>query len=41
MQMLDWNKTGRTFYLLDTFSGVDLKYVTEVELEEGIAEKSK
>ncbi len=40
MSYLDWDRTGRTFYLLDTFSGVDSRYVTEVELQEGVLEKN-
>lgn len=41
MQFLDWSKTGRTFYLLDTFCGTDLRYVTPTELAEGAIEKSR
>jgi hypothetical protein len=40
MSYLDWDKTGRIFYLLDTFSGVDVRYVSGVELEEGILKKN-
>jgi Macrocin-O-methyltransferase (TylF) len=41
MHALNWNALGRTFYLLDTFSGVDERYVTAEEAESGILEKSK
>jgi len=36
MKYLDWNSLGRTFWLLDTFSGIDERYVTPGELEDGI-----
>lgn len=29
MQYLDWNNAGKTFYLLDTFSGLDPRYAAE------------
>ena len=38
---LDWSSTGRTFFLLDTFSGIDTRYVSEAELEAGAVEKDK
>lgn len=41
MKYLDWDKLNRTFYLLDTFQGLDPKYVSEAELAEGILEKNK
>lgn len=41
MTYLNWDSTGRVFYLLDTFSGVDERYVTAVELEQGVLEKNK
>jgi hypothetical protein len=31
MESLDWNRGSRTFYLLDTFSGVDESLLTEAE----------
>jgi hypothetical protein len=40
MAYLNWNDNGRTFYLLDTFSGVDERYVSNAELEEGILKKN-
>lgn len=41
MQLLDWNKMSKTFYLLDTFSGIDPQYVSEEERTEGILEKNQ
>jgi len=40
MEMLDWDTTNRKFYLLDTFSGIDPRYISAVEAEEGILEKN-
>jgi len=33
MHYLDWDSTGRLFYLLDTFSGMDPRYATPADLE--------
>src|SRR5262249_27397981 len=41
MQLLDWDKTGRHFFLLDTFSGFDERYLTDEEVAEGAMEKNK
>jgi hypothetical protein len=41
MQHLNWDTTGRTFFLLDTFAGIDTRYVTAVELEQGVLEKNQ
>jgi len=41
MTALDWDMTGRTYYLLDTFSGIDARYVTPTELAEGVLEKNR
>ena len=41
MQYLDWDSTGKMFYLLDTFKGIDERYVTPQELEGGVLEKNK
>lgn len=41
MELLDWDRTGRTFHLLDTFSGIDPRYVSEAEEAEGILEKNR
>jgi hypothetical protein len=40
MEDLDWNSTGRKFYLLDTFSGVDDRYLSDQEKAGGVSEKS-
>jgi hypothetical protein len=40
MQYLDWNTQDRLFFLLDTFSGLDLRYVTEEELQKGAVDKN-
>jgi O-methyltransferase len=36
MEYLDWKKTGRTFYLLDTFRGLSEKYISPGERARGI-----
>jgi hypothetical protein len=41
MKYLDWDSTGRIFYLLDTFSGIDERYVTPAELEGGVLAANK
>lgn len=41
MQYLDWNSLDKTFYLLDTFSGLDPRFVSRTELEEGILAKNE
>ncbi|MBC7900291.1 MAG: class I SAM-dependent methyltransferase, partial [Saprospiraceae bacterium] len=35
MHYLDWDQTGKTFYLLDTFAGMDERYVSEKEINAG------
>jgi hypothetical protein len=40
MDYLDWSATGKTFYLLDTFEGLDARFISEEEREAGILEKS-
>jgi hypothetical protein len=40
MDYLDWTTLDKHFFLLDTFSGIDLSNVTEQELAEGIARKN-
>jgi hypothetical protein len=40
MHALDWDTLGKTFYLLDTFSGIDKQLVSQGELDEGILEKN-
>lgn len=41
MHHLNWDVLNKTFYLLDTFSGVDDCYVSQNERAEGILEKDK
>ena len=41
MHYLNWDALGKTFYLLDTFKGIDERYVTPQELEGGVLEKNK
>jgi hypothetical protein len=41
MKALDWDQTGRTFYLLDTFAGLDERYISEKEKEGGVIEKNR
>ncbi len=41
MQFLDWDRLGKQFYLLDTFRGIDERYVSDEKLASGITEKSK
>jgi hypothetical protein len=40
MEYLDWNTQNRRFFLLDTFSGLDLRYVTEEEVAKGAIDKN-
>lgn len=41
MQMLDWDQTGRRFYLLDTFSGIDERYINDDDRAVGVLERNK
>lgn len=41
MAYLDWNSTGRRFYLLDTFSGIDERYISEDDLKVGVLERNR
>lgn len=41
MTALDWNAQGRDFYLLDTFSGIDERYVSQADLAAGALERNK
>lgn len=41
MQYLDWNKVGKQFFLLDTFRGLDPRYVSKAELDDGVLEKGR
>jgi hypothetical protein len=40
MEHLDWDRLGKTFYLLDTFAGLDPRFVTAGEREAGALETS-
>ena len=40
MHYLNWNSLDKAFYLLDTFSGIDARYVSEIEIAEGVLEKN-
>jgi len=40
MQHLNWNSLDKTFYLLDTFNGIDRRYVSEAEIAEGVLTKN-
>jgi hypothetical protein len=40
MEYLDWNALDRDFYLLDTFAGLDERFVSASERESGSLEKS-
>jgi Macrocin-O-methyltransferase (TylF) len=41
MEFLDWNSMNRKFYLLDTFEGIDPRYVSTEECENGVLKKSE
>ncbi|GAB4934388.1 class I SAM-dependent methyltransferase [Mycobacterium avium subsp. hominissuis] len=41
MEYLDWDRLGKTFYLLDTFAGIDPRFVTDNERAAGALEISK
>lgn len=41
MRLLDWNMTNRTFYLLDTFTGIDERYVTQDDIAVGVLERNQ
>jgi len=41
MHYLDWNSLDKAFYLLDTFYGLDERYVSEQEKKAGALEMSK
>jgi macrocin-O-methyltransferase TylF-like protien len=40
MESLDWDARNKTFYLLDTFAGLDQRYVSRDEIDAGALEKS-
>ncbi|MGV0838515.1 class I SAM-dependent methyltransferase [Mycolicibacterium thermoresistibile] len=41
MEYLDWDRLDKTFYLLDTFAGIDPRFVTDEERRAGALEKSE
>ncbi len=41
MEHLDWDSLGKTFYLLDTFCGIDERFLTPEEREQNLTEKNK
>jgi hypothetical protein len=40
MTLLDWDSTGRTFYLLDTFAGLDPRYISSEEKAAAIMDRN-
>jgi hypothetical protein len=40
MQLLDWDRLGKQFYLLDTFRGIDVGSLSEDDRREGVVEKN-
>ncbi|MDR2186694.1 MAG: TylF/MycF family methyltransferase [Azonexus sp.] len=41
MEDLDWNNTGRKFYLLDTYAGIDDRYLSAHEKIAGVSDRSR
>lgn len=41
MEYLDWDRLDKTFYLLDTFAGIDPRFISENERRAGALEKSQ
>lgn len=41
MKDLDWDSTGKTFYLLDTFSGIDERYLSAQEKSGDVVNKNQ
>lgn len=41
MEFLDWDSLNRTFYLLDTFEGVDLRFCSDEDIKGGAAKKNE
>ncbi len=41
MQYLDWDSLGRMFYLLDTFAGIDERYISDEERKKGVMARNK
>jgi hypothetical protein len=40
MQLLDWDRLGKQFYLLDTFRGIDSRFLSEDDVREGVVQKN-
>ena len=41
MKYLNWDSLGKKFYLIDTYTGIDQKLLTESEIEEGFLDINK
>jgi hypothetical protein len=41
MQLLDWNSLDRTFWLLDTFAGLDERFISDAERAAGALERNR
>lgn len=41
MELLDWNRQGRSFYLLDTFTGIDDRYLSHEDVDVGVLDRNK
>ncbi len=41
MEYLDWNSLNKKFYLLDTFSGLDERFLSEEEIRAGALDRNK
>ena len=41
MEYLDWNRMDKTFYLLDTFNGIDEQLLTEAERSSGVVKNNR
>jgi hypothetical protein len=41
MEYLNWNSLHKNFYLLDTFAGIDKRYISEEEKSEGILDANQ
>lgn len=41
MTYLQWDSLGKTFYLMDTFRGLDERFISEADREAGVLEMSK
>jgi hypothetical protein len=41
MHSLDWDKSGKTYFLLDTFDGIDERFVSDLEKGGGVLDRNK